>query len=92
MKAATGRPAFDIFRVVAAFLVVAIHVSPLETIDATADFIVTRAAARVAVPFFFMMTGYFLKAREDAGNRMYLYGFLKKTAFFTAYHCFFICR
>lgn len=50
----------DIFRIIAAFLVVAIHVSPLSDISATADFLFTRIICRVAVPFFFMTTGFFL--------------------------------
>lgn len=41
----------EIFRVVAAFLVIAIHTSPLTTYSQTADFIFTRVIARVAVPF-----------------------------------------
>ena len=50
----------EYFRIAAAFLVVAIHTSPLASYSATADFIVTRVIARVAVPFFFMATGYFV--------------------------------
>lgn len=50
----------DYFRLVAALLVVAIHTSPLTTMDGTADFILTRIIGRVAVPFFFMATGFFL--------------------------------
>ncbi|WFR60047.1 serine racemase VanT catalytic subunit [Anaerocolumna sp. AGMB13025] len=57
----------DFFRIIAAFLIVAIHTSPLMTFNPTADFIVTRIIARIAVPFFFMVTGFFL-----------LSGFMKK--------------
>lgn len=52
----------DNFRMIAALLVVAIHVSPLENINMKADFFLTRVIARVGVPFFFMITGYFLLA------------------------------
>ncbi len=65
----------EIFRVVAAFLVVAIHTSPLVTYSDTADFIFTRVIARVAVPFFFMVTGYFVLSKGTDIRR-----FLKKTA------------
>lgn len=65
----------EIFRVVAAFLVVAIHTSPLTTYSDTADFIFTRVIARVAVPFFFMVTGYFVLSKGTDVRR-----FLKKTA------------
>ena len=51
---------FDIFKMVAAFLVVAIHTSPLTSFSATADFFLTRELARLAVPFFFMVTGHFV--------------------------------
>lgn len=53
-------PAIDCFRIVAAILIVAIHTSPLAAINTTADFLLTRDLARVAVPFFFMVTGYFV--------------------------------
>lgn len=50
----------DLFRLIAALLVVAIHTSPLASWNETADFLLTRVVARVAVPFFFMATGFFL--------------------------------
>ncbi len=60
----------DYFRMIAAFLIVAIHTSPLTSINTTADFVFTRIIARVAVPFFFMVTGYFI-----------ISGFLKDNSF-----------
>lgn len=50
----------DGFRLTGAFLVVAIHSSPFASFSADMDFIFTRIFARMAVPFFLMMTGYFL--------------------------------
>ena len=50
----------DKFRMVAAIMIIAIHTSPLLSISHEADFVLTRILARVAVPFFFMCTGYFL--------------------------------
>lgn len=50
----------DPCRIIAAILVIAIHTSPLESISETGDFLLTRCIARTAVPFFFMLTGYFL--------------------------------
>ena len=60
-------PAIDRFKLLAAFLVIAIHTSPLTFISPEADYILARVLARVAVPFFFMVTGYFVlpKALED---------------------------
>lgn len=50
----------DTFRLAAALFVVAIHTSPLASISGDADFFLTRVLARVAVPFFFMVTGHFV--------------------------------
>lgn len=50
----------ELFKYVAAILVIAIHTSPLEGVTQTGDFILTRIVARVAVPFFIMITGYFV--------------------------------
>lgn len=50
----------DYFKLFAAFLVVAIHTSPLASFSSSADLIVTRIIARIAVPFFLMATGYFM--------------------------------
>lgn len=50
----------DVFKLIAAFLVVAIHTSPLSSINSTADFLLTRIIARMAVPFFLMVSGYFI--------------------------------
>ena len=77
-KRAAGRNwRIDAFRVAAALLIVAIHTSPLMVFSETADLILTRVIARVAVPFFFMVTGYFVLPRclmpgrflRRAGNR-----------------------
>ncbi|MHB8065134.1 MAG: acyltransferase family protein, partial [Ruminiclostridium sp.] len=72
----------DYFRIIAALLIVAIHTYPLASISQAADFIFTHIFARIAVPFFFMTTGFFLlpKYIEDINMRKHLFvGFLKKT-------------
>lgn len=69
----------DIFRIIAALLVIAIHTSPLGSLNETADLILTRILARVAVPFFFVTSGYFLVSRYSE-NSDKLVGFIKKTA------------
>ena len=68
-------PALDRFRIAAAVLVAAIHTSPLTTYTADGDFFLTRVLARLAVPFFFLVTGYFLSRSEWNS----LPRFLKKT-------------
>lgn len=60
----------DYFRMAAAFLVAAIHTSPLASFSVEADFVLTRVAARVAVPFFFMATGFFLLPQYLFGHSM----------------------
>ena len=57
---ADGLPALDWFRLAAAVLVVCIHTSPLESFAPLWDFWLTRVLARVAVPFFLMVSGHFL--------------------------------
>ncbi len=69
----------DYFKFVAAFLVIAIHTSPLATFTENGDFILTRIIARVAVPFYFMTSGFFLITRY-AYNTDKLKAFLKKVA------------
>lgn len=73
----------DFFRLIAAVLIVAIHTSPLASlkdgVGGTADFILTRIVARIAVPFFFMTSGFFLITRYHYDDRK-LRSFVKKTA------------
>lgn len=53
----------DYFKIITALLVIAIHTSPLTSFNVEADFVLTRVIARTAVPFFLMVTGYFLLPR-----------------------------
>lgn len=57
----------DVFRMAAAILVIANHTSPLSSFQPEADFFLTRILARIAVPFFLMITGQFVLSD-------YLYG------------------
>ncbi|GAB1531979.1 MULTISPECIES: serine racemase VanT catalytic subunit [Brevibacillus] len=49
----------DRFGIIAAILVITIHTFPLLSISEWADFTLRQTIARVAVPFFFMCTGFF---------------------------------
>lgn len=72
----------DIFRVCAALLVIAIHTSPLTSISEGADFFLTRVLARIAVPFFLMVTGQFVAAgflNPSVRTTARLHKFLQKT-------------
>ncbi|UHA72677.1 serine racemase VanT catalytic subunit [Paenibacillus sp. 481] len=50
----------DDFKIVAAMLVIAIHTGPLTSYNTYADFLLTGIFARLAVPFFFMASGFLL--------------------------------
>ncbi len=75
-KSYTG---IDYFRLAAALLIITIHTSPLAGFSETADFILTRIFARVAVPFFFVTSGFFLISRYNYQIGK-LSAFVRKTA------------
>lgn len=75
-KSYTG---IDIFRFIAALMVISIHTSPLISYNSTADFILTRVISRTAVPFFFMTSGFFLLSRYNQ-NYDKLKSFLTRTS------------
>lgn len=64
----TKQARLDRFRVLCAVLVIAIHTSPLASVSADADWFLTRVIARVAVPFFFLSTGYFSRDKLEQGG------------------------
>ena len=77
----------DYFRIVAAVMVIGIHTAPFSGISKAFDFLLTYCAGRVAVPFFFMTTGYFVRGSwrkngNDAGSKVIR--FIKKTLFLYA--------
>lgn len=72
----TSKISIDKFRILAALLIIAIHIFPLASINQTLDFIFTHVICRIGVPFFFMVTGYFVlpRAIEDK-NKLIKYTF-----------------
>lgn len=50
----------DLFKFIASLMIVAIHVYPLHSFNAEVDYVITRVLFRIAVPFFFMATGYLM--------------------------------
>ena len=50
----------DLFRIPAALLVVAVHTGPLLTVSSQANYLITNILARLAVPFFLAVSGFFL--------------------------------
>lgn len=73
----------DYFRIFAAILVVMIHIPPFKSfeIDGTVytniDFFISHVLARIAVPFFFIASGFFL-FNSFEGWLTSLEGFIKK--------------
>lgn len=55
----------NIVKFVCAFLVAAIHISPLSTYSLTADYFVRDYLTRIAVPFFFVCSGFFLFRKTE---------------------------
>jgi len=53
----------DRFRIIAALLIVGIHTYPLSSVSAELNFGVINVFARIAVPFFLMITGCFMSPR-----------------------------
>lgn len=80
MEKRIGYGGIDIFKLIAAFMVVAIHVGPLSSINENLDFYITYVLFRVAVPFFLMVSGYFVlhKMLTSSDGVNILKTFLKK--------------
>lgn len=55
-----GYPYIDIMRIVASLFVIAIHIAPFFQINPALDTFITRVIGRLAVPFFFITTSFFL--------------------------------
>lgn len=58
----------DMFRMVAAFFIVAIHTAPFASVNETLDYLFTYCIGRIGVPFFLMVTGYFVLAPYYQGS------------------------
>ena len=69
---------FDRFRVPAALLVIAIHTGPLPSLNGAANYLLSDMLARIAVPFFFSVSGWFLVPRLLREGRAALIPFVKK--------------
>ena len=71
MDTKRGYPYIDYFRVIAAVLVITIHMHPLEDINWTLDIFISHALARLAVPFFLTATGFFFFQGNISLHRLY---------------------
>ena len=62
----------DIFRYICAIMVVAIHTSPFSDIDDRLGYLFTEIIPRIAVPFFFVVSGYFYTKGLGAKKKIFL--------------------
>ena len=68
-KSKQRNPSIDVFRYICAILVIAIHTGPFKEINESLGFIVTDIIPRVAVPFFFIVSGYFYVCKLQNGEK-----------------------
>lgn len=54
----------DMARLVASFMIVAIHIYPFSSFNEHLDYMITRVLFRMAVPFFLMITGYYILTKS----------------------------
>ena len=73
----TRNCSIDIFRYICAFLVITIHTHPLKEHSFLADFIFVEVFGKIAVPFFFIVAGYFYVKKLEKGQPAFL-SYLKR--------------
>lgn len=60
----------DVYRFIATLMVVSIHIYTLVSFNKDLDYILTRVVFRVAVPFFLMITGYFILEKALSNSKI----------------------
>lgn len=78
--------AVDFFKFIFSFFIISIHIPAFEEINPELSFWLNQVLARVAVPYYFIVTGYFLGKEIDNKNRIfrYIYKMLKLYTLYTA--------
>lgn len=61
----------DLFRYIAALMVVAIHTHPFVDINTNLGFVFTEMVTRIGVPFFFGIAGYFYIQKLESGQKVF---------------------
>lgn len=61
----------DIFRYICSVMVIAIHTAPFSDINEQLGYAFSQIIPRIAVPFFFAVSGYFLCLRWKMGIIVY---------------------
>ena len=61
----------DIFRLICSIMVIMIHVSPFIEINESIGFFFSTIFPRIAVPFFFAVSGYFYHKKLEKSKHIY---------------------
>ena len=65
--------AIDIFKFIGALLVVAIHIPPFDDVNETFSYEFQQVFCRLAVPFFFLSSGFFLGGKLKDSRKLFQY-------------------
>lgn len=76
--------AIDIFRFVCALMVISLHIRPFTDFSFELGFWMEEIISRIAVPFFFVTSGFFLAAKIQDRNRVKCY-FMKVLRLYLVY-------
>ena len=79
MSVKTRNNSIDIFRYIAAVLVIAHHTDVLADIHPLFSYLISQVLPRISVPFFFAISGYFYNAKLEKGTAE-CGGYLKRLA------------
>lgn len=80
MKQRERNCSIDIFRYVCAIMVIMIHTRPLEEFNVQLGFFTSNIIPRIAVPFFFAVSGYFYIQKLEKKEKVfvnYIIGLIK---------------
>ena len=78
----------DIFRLVAAILVVAIHTNPLKNVQGI-GFVIHEVLVKIAVPFFFTVAGFFYLRSLEKGLRVFKKYLIKTIVVYSLWSIFY---
>lgn len=67
----------DIFRYICSVMVIAIHTAPFSDINEQLGYVFSQIIPRIAVPFFFAVSGYFYMSKMENGNNCF-FKYLKR--------------